>query len=83
MGKLEFLNTCSKNKVLEQLAELSIIPSKTVRNVNMYFKYESWLRSGLNVNSAVFMTARHFNLDESTVYKIVKKIERELDMSDQ
>lgn len=75
---LKFLVYCKENNTLEKLVEIGLISSKKVRNINMFFKYDSFLRSGHNSYNSVFLTARYFDLSETQVYRIVKAIERNL-----
>lgn len=78
MPNISFLFECHENGTLQALHELNMLKPGAIRNMYMYFKYDAYMRSGHNVNSSVYLTARFFDVSESCIYKVVKKIEGNL-----
>lgn len=77
MNVYEFLNT--HKGVMEQLQTLPVQPSD-VRYLELYKEYSLLMKEGHKKTYVLQYLSDEYNVDERTIYRVVKKFSTEVDM---
>lgn len=77
MNVYEFLNT--HKGVMEQLQSLPVQPSD-VRYLELYKEYNRLMKEGHKKTYVLQYLSDEYNVDERTIYRVVKKFSTEVDM---
>lgn len=77
MNVYEFLNT--HKGVMEQLQTLPVQPSD-VRYLELYKEYSRLMQEGHKKTYVLQYLSDEYNVDERTIYRVVKKFSTEVDM---
>lgn len=72
---IEILNNLDKSEQLKELVVKGILSYTLLSYRDIYNEYDVYKRLGNNVNEAVLLTSVKMNIDRSTVYRAIKRME--------
>jgi len=72
---IEILNSIEKDHSVKELVMKGVLSWTTLYYRDMYNEYDIYRRLGNNVNEAVLLTSVKMNVDRSTVYRAIKRME--------
>lgn len=75
---IEYINELRELGLLKTGLALGVIPSHIIGWYDIYMKYKAYVLAGQKKSDAVFYTALDCKINEKTVWRCIKALEREI-----